>query len=88
MVKEVRGKVWRVKYSYDVLEDHVYLPALQVLRSGKPFQAAVLPDNSGEMISSTFMVESITPAYFAFDDGGKAVWHELAFELREVSPHD
>lgn len=88
VVFECRGKVWRAKCSYDLLQDDVYRAALAVLRSGEPFQAAVLPDNGDEMVSSIFMVESLTPATFAFSDGGKAVWRGLAFQIREVDPHD
>ena len=88
VVFEVRGKVWRARYSYGVLDDETCRAALAVLRSGKPFQAAVLPDNGGAMVASTFMTESLTPPSFAFRDGDKAVWHGLAFQIREVAPHD
>ena len=81
-----RYKVWKVSVSYDYIEDTTYRAALEVLRSGKPFHAVVLPDNSTEMVSSMFLVENLTPATFAFEDGG-AVWRGLAFTLREVSPH-
>lgn len=91
VVTEVRNsggryKVWKPSASYDYIEDATYRAALAVLRSGKPFPAVVLPDNSTEMVSGAFLVESLTPATFAFDDGG-AVWRGLAFQLREVSPH-
>lgn len=88
MVREVRGKVWKARWGCDVLDDETYKAALAVLRSGVSFPAAVLPDNGGELVSSTFLVESITPATFAFEANGKAVWHGLAFQIREVDPHD
>ena len=87
MVLEIRGKVWKARAYYDWLPNDVYTAALVTLRSGRPFPAAVLPDNSSEMIASTFMVESLTPATFAFDDNGEAVWRGLGFLLREVRPH-
>ena len=58
-----------------------------MLRSGKAFPASVLPDNGGEMVSSTFMVERMTPAAFGFADGGRAIWRGLSFQIREVEPH-
>ena len=88
MVSEVRGKVWRARVQYDWLPTSVYTKALNVLRSGDPFRAAVLPSNGQELISSTFLVESLTPATFAFADNGEAVWRGLAFQIREVEPHD
>lgn len=88
VVFEIRGKVWRAQCAYDLLDDELYRAVLADLRSGKAFPAAVLPDNSDEMVSSVFMTESLTPATFAFADNGKAVWHGLAFQIREVEPHD
>lgn len=85
---EIRGTIWRAKNSFDYLEDEVYRPLLKVLRSGNEFPATLLPDDRDEMIVATVMVESMTPATFAFDDGGKPVWRGLAFQLREVEPHD
>jgi len=92
MVKELRNrggrfKIWKVRCSYDLLEDEVYRAALALLRSGTAFHAAVLPDNGAEMVSATFLTEELTPATFAFEEGGNAVWRGLAFTLREVSPH-
>lgn len=88
MVTEVRGKVWRAKWSYDYLDNGTTRSILSVLRSGSPIQAAVLPDNSDRMISSRFLTESLTPPTFLISDGGEPVWHGLAFTLREVNPHD
>lgn len=87
VVKEIRGTVWKARWACDVLDDETYKAALAVLRSGASFPAAVLPDNGGELVSSTFLVESITPATFAFAASGKAIWRGLAFQIREVEPH-
>ena len=88
VVQEVRGgKVWWVSYSCDYLPDAELRPVLAVLRSGAPFIATVLPDNSDETVTSTFLADSLTePKVLAFD-GGKPVWHGLAFTLREERPH-
>lgn len=88
MVEEVRGAVWRATYSYDYMGNDLCRQVLAVLRRGGPIPAAVLPDNSDEMVSSSFMVESLTPPTFAFSKDGVGLWHNLAFTLREVEPHD
>ena len=88
MVEEVRGKVWRVRYSCDVLDEATHQLAMAALRSRGPLPATVLPDTGGDPITSTFFVDSLTPAAFAFEENGKAVWRGLGFTLREVRPHD
>ena len=88
VVSEIRGKVWRASAQYDWLPAATYQKALNILRSGDTFRAAVLPSTGSELVSSTFLVESLTPATFAFSDNGEAIWRGLAFTLREVEPHD
>lgn len=87
-VIEQRGKVWKVSYTYDYLEDGVLRPLLAVLRGDAPIIATVLPDNSTETVTSSFVVESLTPPKLLAFDGTKPVWHGLAFTLREEYPHD
>lgn len=88
-VGEIRGgKVWKPQYSYDYMGDEVLRPLLKILRSGTAFSAAVLPDNGDELIVSTFRVESLSDPTFAFSKSGKGMWHNVAFTLREVNPHD
>ena len=89
MVKEIKdpGHVWVATYSFDWLDNETYQKAKAVLRSGDAFNAAVLPDNSDTMVSSRFFCTSYTPPTFAFSEGGKPVWHNLGFTLREVEPH-
>lgn len=87
-VIESRGKVWKASYQFDTMDSATLRQVLSVLRSGVPFVATVLPDNSDEMVTSTFLVESLTPPTFAFEADGRAVWHNLAFTLREEEPHD
>ena len=89
MVRQERekGKVWRARYSYDLLDTDTYTQALAVLQGGNHFRASVLPSRGTELVAGDFFCVSLTPATFAFSDGGEAVWHNLAFELREVTPH-
>lgn len=86
-VIEQRGRVWKVSAAYDYLEDSVMRPVLSVLRSGAPFVAVVLPDNSNETVTSTFVVESLTPPKLLTFDGTEPIWHGLAFTIREEKPH-
>lgn len=87
-VIESRGKIWKASYQFDTMGNETLRKVLAVLRSGAPFPATVLPDISDEPVTSTFLVESITQPTFAFEVDGKAVWHNLAFTIREEEPHD
>lgn len=86
-VIESRGKVWKASYSFDYMGNELLRKVLAVLRSGRPFQAAVLPDDRDEMVSSVFIRESITNPTYAFSRGGVGLWHNLAFTIREERPH-
>lgn len=88
MVEEIRGNVQMIEYSYDKLPDDVYIPLLAALRASPPIVATYLPDDSETMVTGSFIVTSITAPAFAFAVGGKALWHNTAFILREVKPHD
>lgn len=87
-VVEVRGTVQKISYAYDYMEDSLCRTALAVLRSKASFTAVYLPDDSDEMRSGSFLCESLTNPSFVFSSGGKPFWHNLAFTLREVRPHD
>lgn len=86
-VIEERGRIWKVSYSYDYMGNDLLRQVLAVLRSGAPIYAAVLPDNSDEMISSYFVVESLAPPTMAFSRKDNAYWHNISFVLREEEPH-
>ena len=86
-VLEVRGLVWIVEYSYDYMGNDLMRQVNSILRGGQSFLASVLPDESDEMVVSTFLTESFPQPYFAFDKGGVPYWHNVTFTLREVSPH-
>lgn len=85
---EVRGSVWKASWAYGCLDGATTRRLLAILRSKRPIQGAVLPDSGTEMISSTFIVESITNPVFLLEDNGEAVWNGLGFTLREEEPHD
>lgn len=87
VVEEQRGKVWQISYGADYIGDALCRQALAVLRGG-PFTAAFLPDDGDELISATVRVESLTDPTFAFTSHGVPRWHNIAFTLREVRPHD
>ena len=87
-VREVRGKVQKIEWSYDYMTDSEYLQLLSLLRSGNALQVAYLPDDGTELKSSDFWVESIGNPSFAFSKGLKPYWHNVSFVLREVKPHD
>ena len=72
-VVETRGKIWKASYSFDYMGNEKLRQVLAVLRSGEPFLASVLPDNSDEMVSSYFLLDSITQPTFAFSKGGAVV---------------
>ena len=88
MVLEERGHVQMVEYAYDYMGNALMRQALTVLRSGKSFPVAYLPDEGDELVSSTFLTESITQPTMAFSKSGAPYWHGFSFTLREVKPHD
>ena len=59
-----------------------------MLRGNTAFPVVYLPDDSDEMVSGTFLVDSITQPTFAFSRAGVGLWHNVGFTLREVTPHD
>ena len=89
MVTEVRGTVYRVSADYTefYFTMDFWKQLAAVLRSGQPFRADVLVDDSEELINSTFVVEKLTPPSFQFDRSGTPYWNGLKIDLREVSPH-
>lgn len=87
-VLEERGHVQMIEYSYDYMGNDLMRQVLTVLRSGQSFSVAYLPDEGDQMVSSSFLTESITDPVFAFSKSGKPFWHNFSFVLREVSPHD
>ncbi len=87
-VREVRGNVQIIEWSYDYMGIEAGKTLLNILRSGEPVSVAYLPDTSSELTNGQFWVESLTPPSFAFSKSGTPYWHNIAFTLREVKPHD
>jgi hypothetical protein len=87
--EEVVGLAWRVIYSYDRMSDETYTALRAALRGGGVKRVSFLPNDTGtQLLSGEFLVESITQPTMQFFVGGKPVWHNLGFVLREVAPHD
>lgn len=87
-VTEVRGHVWKIEYAYDYMGNELTRQLLSALRSGAALTVQYLPDSSDTLQTSTFICEDLTPPVFAFSRSGKPFWHDIAFTLREVRPHD
>ena len=87
-VSEVRGHVQMIEYAYDYMGNELMRRALAVLRSGEPFTVTYLPDEGEDLQTGIFITQSLTNPTFAFAKGDKPYWHNFAFVLREVSPHD
>ena len=87
LVEEIRGKVWRIDYASGQMRDDTTRQLLAALRAKGRKNVAFLPDNGDELLTSSFLVESLTPPTLAFFDGSEPVWTGLAFSLREVKPH-
>lgn len=89
MTEEVVGLAWRIVYSYDRMSDETYTALRTALRGGGVKQVSFLPNDTGtELLGGEFFVESITQPTLQFFVGGKPVWHNFGFVLREVTPHD
>lgn len=88
MTEEVRGDVWKIIYNRDSMSDAEYKACMAVLTSTGKKTVNFLPNTGdGELLSSEFLVESITYPSLAFYSGGVPKWRNLSFTLREVKPH-
>ena len=88
MVEEVRGIVQMIEYSYDYMGNDLMRSVLGILRSGTSFPVAYLPDGADTLQSGMFLCTSLTQPVMAFSRRGVPYWHNFAFTLREVKPHD
>ena len=88
LVKEIRGKVQMIEWSYDYMGNDMLRNVLAVLRSGEPVECQYLPDDGADLRSGKFWVQKFTRPTFAFSKGGTPYWHNVSFVLREVKPHD
>lgn len=88
MVEEVVGIVQRISYSYDKMDDTTYRALLAAVRGGGVKTVNYLPDDgSTELVTSGFLVESISQPTLQFYRGGVPRWHNFGFTLREAEPH-
>lgn len=87
-VLEERGDVQMIEYAYDYMGNDLMRAVLGILRSGKSFPVAYLPDEGDSLVTGQFLTESITQPTYAFSRGGVPFWHNFGFTLREVKPHD
>jgi len=88
IVTEVRGLVWVAHYEYDRLPDDAWRVICGALRSKQSVPCTLLPDNADGMITATMKCTELASPTFAFARDGKGIWHNIAFTLREVKPHD
>lgn len=94
VVWEVRGKVQKIRYSYDAMDNTTWRKIARYLRSSQAFIVQYLPDDGDNMRTGMFICDSLTSPKLAFQavdsDGNIRMnfWHGLEFTLREVSPHD
>ena len=88
VVMESRGNVQIISYQYDCMGNDKWRRLASFLRSGKAFGVRYLPDNSDNLVQSSFVCTSLTPPKFAFEQDGIPYWHDIEFTLREVRPHD
>nr|DAE47309.1 MAG TPA: hypothetical protein [Caudoviricetes sp.] len=87
-VREVRGHVQMITWSYDYMGNTLWRQLAAVLRGNTAFPVSYLPDDGDAMATGTFLVDYITQPTFAFSKGGVGLWHNVGFTLREVTPHD
>lgn len=88
MVEEVVGVVQRISYSYDKMPDETYRALLAAIRGGGAKTVSYLPDTGDtELVTSQFLVESITQPTLQFYKDGIPRWHNFGFTLREAEPH-
>lgn len=87
IVTELRGVVYEAHYEYDYLPEDIWRSICGDLRRKTPVVCSLLPDDSDELVVATMKcTELITPT-FIFGLNGKALWHNVAFTLREERPH-
>ena len=87
-VLDERGHVQMIEYSYDYMGNELMRAVLGILLGGTSFPVAYLPDEGDTLVTGMFLTESITQPSMAFSRSGVPYWHNFAFTLREVKPHD
>ena len=98
LVKEVRGTVWRVAYQYGYFDDATAQKIIAACEKGRkiPIICSFLPQDSEDMLTSSFFVISFTRPKFMWsriaEENGEEktvpMWADFSVELREVKPSD
>jgi len=93
MVEELTGgNVRHITYAYGVsteeecMSNDLMRSLLSVLRTGGSIVVQYLPDDSDTMITSNFICTKLPEPACALSLSGVLKWHNIEFELREVSP--
>lgn len=87
LVTEIRGVVYKVHYEFDKLPDEVWRAIRPALKRKEAVTCSFLTDDSDELITAAMKCTEMQDPTFAFEFGGRAMWHNIAFTLREVRPH-
>lgn len=90
-VQELRGKVWRIAYSYGYFNDDDMREIIEICERGKtePITCGFLEQGSdGTLTYSDFFVTNFTRPKFMWSREGLPLWGGFSVELREVSPSD
>lgn len=88
MVREVRGTIYKIKWTYDYMGLSQQTALMTALQSSDALTVSFLVPGESVLQSGTFLMESKTNPTFAFSKDGTPYWHNVGFTLREVSPHD
>lgn len=90
-VIELRGKVWKIKYSYGYFNDEDMTRLIDICEKGRtvPISCGFLEQGSVETLTySNFYVTNFTRPQFMWSREMKPVWGGFTVELREVEPSD
>ena len=87
LVFEKRGRIYKISYAYDYMDDFHLNKLLTDLRAGNEVEVGfLLPDGSSG--SGQFRCTSFPSPTFAFSKGfgddARGLWHGISFELEGV----
>lgn len=90
MTKELRGRVWRVKYDRGYLDDTMKDAVISACEKGRetPITCQFLPPNSAELLTRQFFVTAFQYPTFQWSMESTPLWVNFSMELREVKPSD
>ena len=93
MVKELRGRVWRISYSRGWFDDTTKNRVLAACERGRqePITCQFLSPTESDLLTSEFFVVDMQYPTFQWSMEGETpvpMWVNFGVELREVKPHD